>query len=483
MNKKTYIIAGVVLVLLCAIGICAMGRTMKIRTNVAADQAVDYNIQTDFGDSVIRVVDQGIENGFLTVTVEAVSRGKDFLTVLDGEKMVWANLVYVHHFGVITQQTYFGMCSGVWLIPAAIILYLALLLFGMIRTYRSDVEENLYQYRNVTSLGLVVYLGFLLLDHLLMGARFSGIDDSIRELLNSAKGFALLSLPVAFIISLIMTVSNIKLMMKEGRTWRNMLGTILGILICLGIIFPFILGEWLQRATIVDVHNERGIALYVELFVEALVSAAVAYLECVLVGTVVLGFKAARRMPSFDKDYILIHGCQIRKDGTLTNLLKGRADRAVEFARMQKDAAGKDIVFVPSGGQGSDEVITEAAAISNYLKSIGIPEKQILLEDKSVNTYENLRNAAKLIEARGGGNVAFSTTNYHVLRTGLLATALGLRYEGIGSPTKSYFWINAFIREFIATLYSERKSHLRTVAILTVLILLMVGMMYVSNNF
>ena len=232
-----------------------------------------------------------------------------------------------------------------------------------------------------------------------------------------------------------------------------------------------------------DVHNERGIALYVALFVEALVSAAVAYLECVLVGTVVLGFKAAHRMPSFDKDYILIHGCQIRKDGTLTNLLKGRADRAVEFARMQKDAAGKDIVFVPSGGQGSDEVITEAAAISNYLKSIGIPEKQILLEDKSVNTYENLRNAAKLIEARGGGNVAFSTTNYHVLRTGLLATALGLRYEGIGSPTKSYFWINAFIREFIATLYSERKSHLRTVAILTVLILLMVGMMYVSNNF
>ena len=436
MNKKTYIIAGVVLVLLCAIGICAMGRTMKIRTNVSADQAVDYNIQTDFGDSVIRVVDQGIENGFLTVTVEAVSRGKDFLTVLDGEKMVWANLVYVHHFGVITQQTYFGMCSGVWLIPAAIILYLALLLFGMIRTYHSDVEENLYQYRNVTSLGLVVYLGFLLLDHLLMGARFSGIDDSIRELLNSAKGFALLSLPVAFIISLIMTVSNIKLMMKEGRTWRNMLGTILGVLICLGIISPFILGEWLQRATIVDVHNERGIALYVELFVEALVSAAV-----------------------------------------------GRADRAVEFARMQKDAAGKDIVFVPSGGQGSDEVITEAAAISNYLKSIGIPEKQILLEDKSVNTYENLRNAAKLIEARGGGNVAFSTTNYHVLRTGLLATALGLRYEGIGSPTKSYFWINAFIREFIATLYSERKSHLRTVAILTVLILLMVGMMYVSNNF
>ena len=28
------------------------------------------------------------------------------------------------------------------------------------------------------------------------------------------------------------------------------------------------------------------------------------------------------------------------------------------------------------------------------------------------------------------------------------------------SPTKSYFWVNAFVREFIATLYEERKVHL-----------------------
>lgn len=482
MDKKTYIITGILLAMLCLMGICAMGRTMKIRTTISADQTSGYSIQTDNGDSVVRIACLQIEDGFLTVTVEAVSRGKEFLSVSDGEDIVWADVVYVHHFGVITQQTYFGTCNGVWLIPLATVLYLALLLYGMIRTYRSGVTENLYQYRNVTNLGLIVYLCFLLLDQLLVGVRFSGIDDSIRALLNSARGFALLTLPVAFILSIIMTGSNIILMRKEGRTWRNMLGCILGILICLGILLPFVLGEWLQRTTFVDVHNERGIALYAEMFVEALISAAVVYLECVLAGTVVLGFKAARRIPALDKDYILIHGCQIRKDGTLTNLLKGRADRAVEFAQMQKDAAGKDIVFVPSGGQGSDEVITEAAAIGNYLKSIGIPKKQILLEDKSVNTYENLRNVAEFVEARGGGKVAFATTNYHVLRTGLLATGLGLKYEGIGSPTKSYFWINAFIREFIATLYSERKSHLRTIAILAVLILAMVGMMYVSNN-
>ncbi len=68
-----------------------------------------------------------------------------------------------------------------------------------------------------------------------------------------------------------------------------------------------------------------------------------------------------------------------------------------------------------------------------------------------------------------------------MFRTGLLASELGLSYEGIGSPTKRYFWINAFIREFIATLRMELKAHLRTVGVLALLILLMVGMTYMSN--
>ena len=38
--------------------------------------------------------------------------------------------------------------------------------------------------------------------------------------------------------------------------------------------------------------------------------------------------------------------------------------------------------------------------------------------------------------------------------------------EGIGAKTKSYFWINAFIREFIAALNSERKNHIRTLLII-----------------
>ena len=215
-----------------------------------------------------------------------------------------------------------------------------------------------------------------------------------------------------------------------------------------------------------------------------MVYTAVAYLECMLIGTIAVAYRAAKRIPSFDKDYILILGCMIKKDGTLTNLLKGRADRAVEFAEMQKAATGKDIIFVPSGGQGSNEVISEGQAIKNYLLGIGIKEESILAECESANTYENFRNSAKLIRERSGdaANIAFSTTNYHVFRSGLYASKQGIKAEGIGSRTKSYFWVNAFVREFIAMLHSERKKHAAVMIILALLWAFMVVMWFLANN-
>ena len=313
-----------------------------------------------------------------------------------------------------------------------------------------------------------------------------GIVGTAKMLLNITGIFSIGILPAAFITFILVTMSNIRLMKNEGRNWKNMLGCILGITVCLGTVFPTILGEFLQRTTIVDVHNENGIALYIELFVENTVFAVTAYLECVLLGTIILSAKAAKMIPSFDKDYILILGCQIKKDGTLTPLLNSRADRAIEFAKMQKEASGKDITFIPSGGKGEDEIISEAEAIRNYLVGSGIDKNRILIENRSTNTFENLKNSMELIRKDSETDdpkIAFSTTNYHVFRSGAFASKLGIRAEGIGAKTKRYFWINAFIREFIAALVSERRSHFAIITGWIVIILSMVVTVYFSNNF
>ena len=55
--------------------------------------------------------------------------------------------------------------------------------------------------------------------------------------------------------------------------------------------------------------------------------------------------------------------------------------------------------------------------------------------------------------------VAFSTTSYHVFRSGNIAHSIGLDAEGIGSKTKWYFYTNALIREFVANINSQKRQH------------------------
>ena len=130
-----------------------------------------------------------------------------------------------------------------------------------------------------------------------------------------------------------------------------------------------------------------------------------------------------------------------------------------------------------------DEPVAEAEAVAGYLKDIGIDDSEILVEAGSADTEENFRNSMELIRERSGKEdpkLAFSTTNYHVFRSGLTASEQGIRAEGIGSKTKSYFWINAFVREFIATLVEERKRHLKVIPLIILVVLLMTVMRYLS---
>ena len=58
-------------------------------------------------------------------------------------------------------------------------------------------------------------------------------------------------------------------------------------------------------------------------------------------------------------------------------------------------------------------------------------------------------------EYKENANILFSTTNYHIFRSGILSAKAGLRADGIGAKTKWYFWPNAQMREFIGLLASE----------------------------
>jgi uncharacterized SAM-binding protein YcdF (DUF218 family) len=458
--------------------------TLCINTGDTACNADEYTVTIDQKKSIIDVSEKYVQSGSLFLKIHSVAAGKAYIDIIGPNEYVYTDTVYVHSFGVITINEFFGKSSATSVIPILVSVYTVIILICVIIRYRRGMRRSLYQYSNVRNLGWILFIAVALAFQIPYIFTENSIADSVNSVLNSAAGIAYVAFPIAFIVSVLVAVSNIRLMKKEGRNWKNMLGLILGLLVCIGTIFPPVLSEFLQRTTIVDVHYERGFALYAEMAATNIILVIVSYLECVLCASVILSVKAAKKNPAFDKDYILILGCQIKNDGTLTPLLKGRADRAMEFAKMQKEKTGKSIVFVPCGGKGDDEIIPEANAIKQYLVNSGIPDSEIITEDRSKNTYENFENAINLIREKNeilNPKIAFSTTNYHVFRSGVIADGLGVYAEGTGSKTRSYFWINAFIREFIAALYTERKKHARVIAVLVLLMLMMVFLVWISN--
>lgn len=437
------------------------------------------------GEGSAEITDLTVNDGVLKVQLESRKQGKFFLMLTQGEETLYLNRFFVLPGGIITQGNYFGDCRGDVIIPLFSCVYLMILIISIYRRYRQSESESIYRYQNVRLLGLLIFLSGLLVQQIFLIPRYEGFHTTITSAINSASSFSISAFPFVFLMSLYLIWSNFTLIRKEGRTWRNMLGMILGALLCFLTLAPNFLSDYLQNVTYVDVHNENGAAHYIEEGLEGLISGAAAYLECILAGTIVYALKAARHIPSFDRDYILILGCQIKEDGTLTKLLQSRADRAIEFAAMQKEKTGRDIIYVPSGGKGSDEVRAEADAIMDYLIATGISADHILSENRSANTYENFRNSLQLIRShtdKDDPKIAFSTTNYHVFRSGVIAESMGVHAEGIGAPTRIYFWINAFIREFIATLSSDRKSHIKAVAVIMVLMVILVSAMYFSVN-
>ena len=162
-------------------------------------------------------------------------------------------------------------------------------------------------------------------------------------------------------------------------------------------------------------------------------------------------------------DYIIIHGAGL--DGPRpTPLLAGRIDKALELWNKQHQH-GK---FVVSGGQGADEIVSEAQAMRDYLLEKGVSADAILMEDKSTTTWENLRYSLAVIRADRTSaaaddapadsefTTAVVTSDFHVFRCAEYAHNLGIKADGIGSHTKGWYWPTAFIREFIAI----TKAHL-----------------------
>ena len=302
-----------------------------------------------------------------------------------------------------------------------------------------------FSYDMVVADTCTLMLGFQ--SALLIYANLTGSERSLSAFFANLHAlgalFVNITAPVMLLLALWLCVSNVWLLRMEGHSSRNMLGIGLGLL-------------W-GSAYLVHVLLYRENAQVMWMILQTVVDYTIVYFECVLLVLAFCGMIAARHEPAFGKDCLVILGCQLRRDGSLTPLLRGRADRALAFEKEQFEATGQHAVFVPSGGQGKNEKMSEAHAISLYLQSKGVPKERILEENRSRNTFQNMVFSRELIcSALPGAKAAFSTTGYHVFRSMLLCNRTHFDCEGMGSRTKWYYYPNAYLREILGLVYAHQ---------------------------
>lgn len=153
--------------------------------------------------------------------------------------------------------------------------------------------------------------------------------------------------------------------------------------------------------------------------------------------------------PSGKPDFILILGSGLRGDKP-SRMLQTRLDAAYTLAQ-----AYPDVPIIASGGQGNQEISSEAQAMRNDLVSRGIATSRILQDSQSRDTFENFAYSRRLIEARGlqpeALNITIVTNDFHALRAWQLAQHTGLTHSTVVcAPTPYSIILNAWLREYLS---------------------------------
>ena len=151
--------------------------------------------------------------------------------------------------------------------------------------------------------------------------------------------------------------------------------------------------------------------------------------------------------PGDDYDAIIVLGAQVKPNGEPSLQLQWRLDAAAGAY------TSHPCPVVVCGAKGSDEPDAEAHVMRQILLNQGIPDADILMDDTSFNTRENLAHAALLLAQRAAAvqTVLVVTSDYHLPRALRLAGDEGFHAVGLGSPTLGgWWWLKNHAREALA---------------------------------
>ena len=130
-----------------------------------------------------------------------------------------------------------------------------------------------------------------------------------------------------------------------------------------------------------------------------------------------------------DVDCIIILGCQVKDDGSLSHMLRDRLMRGLEVYE-----AGAAPKLLMSGDHGREEY-DEVGAMKNYAIENGVPSENVFMDHAGFSTYETMYRAKEIFKAE---KVIIVTQEYHLYRALYIAERLGMEAYGVSADLNRY---------------------------------------------
>ena len=222
-------------------------------------------------------------------------------------------------------------------------------------------------------------------------------------------------------------------------------------------------------------HHPTQVPLWLPVSAVTFVGASVVIL-CAVEILVFLG-AASSDVPNLD--YVIVLGAKV-EEGRISSSLKKRLDKAIEYSQRNPDT-----ILILSGGQGKDEPASEAQMMYEYLRYNGVPERQLVMEDKSGSTAENIMYCKEIIDRLEAEKdreksrrdptppgpymeaedkpiqIGVLTSNFHVFRATGIARRCGLEGVcGIGAASDRILFLHLCVRECAARLKDKLMGNM-----------------------
>ncbi|MDD5423011.1 MAG: ElyC/SanA/YdcF family protein, partial [Candidatus Omnitrophica bacterium] len=132
-------------------------------------------------------------------------------------------------------------------------------------------------------------------------------------------------------------------------------------------------------------------------------------------------------------DCVIVLGGGVGESGKAGQGYEERVSKAVELYK--KGYAGS-IVY----STGYAYMLKEAYVMAVLSESMGVKKSDIIIEDRSVNTHDNIVNTAKIMKERGWNSAIIVSSKYHMMRVRLVCDKLMPDVRVLFVPTESSYY-------------------------------------------